>query len=48
MLVARINDSCAYRKLDSAIVVMESAEQRMRCDASDPQNRARERRVLVQ
>jgi hypothetical protein len=39
---------CVYRKLDSAIVVMQSAQQRMRCDASDPLNRAREGRVLFQ
>jgi hypothetical protein len=39
---------CVYRKLDSAIEVMKAAEQRMRCDASDPLNRAREGRVLVQ
>ena len=39
---------CVYRKLDSAIVVMKAAEQRMRCDASDPLNRTREGRVLVQ
>jgi hypothetical protein len=32
---------CVYRKLDSAIVVMKAAEQRMRFDASDPLNRAR-------
>jgi hypothetical protein len=38
---------CVYRKLDSAIVVMQPAEERMRLDASDPLNRAREGRVLV-
>jgi hypothetical protein len=36
-----------YRKLDSAIVVMKAADQRMRCDASEPLNRARQGRVLV-
>src|SRR6266478_3119938 len=40
--------ACVYRKLDSAIVVMQSAQQRMRCDASDPLNRAREWRIFVQ
>jgi hypothetical protein len=39
-------EPCAYRKLDSAIEVMKAAEQRMRCDASDPLNRAREGRVV--
>ena len=39
---------CAYRKLDSAIVVMQAAEERMRLDASDLLNRARVGRVLVQ
>ena len=39
---------CVYRKLDSAILVMQPAKQRMRCDTSDPLNRARERRVLLQ
>ena len=39
---------CVYRKLDSAIAVMKAAEQRMRRDASNPLNWAREGRVLVQ
>jgi hypothetical protein len=38
---------CA-ENLDPAIVVMKPAEERMRLDASDPLNRAREGRVLVQ
>jgi hypothetical protein len=44
---AKGNGPCVYRKLDSAIVMMQPAEQRMRRDASDPLNRAREGRVLV-
>ena len=38
---------CA-ENLDPAIVVMKPAEERMRLDASDPLNRAREGRVPVQ
>jgi hypothetical protein len=37
-----------YRKLDSAMAVMKAAEQRMRRDASNPLNWARQGRVLVQ
>jgi hypothetical protein len=33
---------------DSHVLVMQSAQQRMRCDASDPLNRAREWRIFVQ
>jgi hypothetical protein len=33
------NGHCVYRKLDSAIVVMQPAQQCMRRDASDPLNR---------
>jgi hypothetical protein len=39
--------TCVYRKLVSAVVVMQAAEERMRLDASDPLNPAREGRVLV-
>jgi hypothetical protein len=39
---------CVPKKLDSAIVVMQSPDERMRRDASDLLNRARVWRVLVQ
>ena len=37
-----------YRKLDSAIMVVKAAEDRLRCDGSDALNRAMKRGVLVQ
>src|SRR5674476_298326 len=39
---------CVYRKLDSAIMVVKAAEDRLRCDGADALNRAMERGVLVQ
>jgi transposase-like protein len=37
-----------YRKLDSAIMVVKAAEDRLRCDGADALNRAMKRGVLVQ
>ena len=37
-----------YQKLDSAILVMKSAEDRLRCDGAEALNGAMERGVLVQ
>ena len=45
---ARKCRSCVYRKLDSAILVMKSAEDGRRCDAADVLDRAMDRSVLVQ
>ena len=39
---------CVYRKLDSAIVVVKAAEDRLRCNGAETLNRAMERGVLVQ
>ena len=38
---------CVYRKLDSAILVMKSAEDRLGCDGAEALNGAMERGVLV-
>jgi hypothetical protein len=38
-------DHCVYRKSDSAILVMKTAEDRPRCDDSEALNRARERGI---
>src|SRR5674476_1432797 len=40
--------TCVYRKLDSAIMVVKTAEDRLRCDGADALNRAMKRGVLVQ
>src|SRR5674476_733452 len=40
--------TCVYRKLDSAIMVVKAAEDRLRCDGADALNRAMKRGVLVQ
>jgi hypothetical protein len=37
-----------YRKLDSAILVVKAAEDRLGCDGAETLNRAMERGVLVQ
>jgi hypothetical protein len=39
---------CVYRKSDSAILVMKTAEDRSRCDDSEALNRARERGIFAQ
>ena len=39
---------CVYRKLDSAIMVVKAAEDRLRRDGADALNRAMKRGVLVQ
>jgi transposase len=39
---------CVYRKLDSAILVVKAAEDRLRCDGAEALNRAMKRGVLVQ
>src|SRR6266487_6430809 len=41
-------DRCAYRKSDSAILVMKTAKDRSRYDNSEALNRARERGIFVQ
>src|SRR5665811_1337204 len=40
--------TCVYQKLDSAIMVVKAAEDRLRCDGADALNRAMKRGVLVQ
>ena len=45
---ARALGTCVYRKLDSAILVVKAAQNRVRRDGTDALNRAMERRVLVQ
>src|SRR4029453_11824651 len=40
--------SCVYRKSDSAILVMKTAEDRPRCDDAEALNRARERGIFAQ
>ena len=45
---ARALGTCVYRKLDSAILVVKGAQNRVRRDGTDALNRAMERRVLVQ
>jgi hypothetical protein len=39
---------CLYRKLDSTVMVMKTAEDRSRCDDSEALNRARERGIFAQ
>jgi hypothetical protein len=39
---------CVYQKLDSAIMVVKAAEDRLRCDGAETLNRAMEWGVLVQ
>jgi hypothetical protein len=39
---------CVYRKLNSAIMVVKAAEDRLRCDGADALNCAMKRGVLVQ
>jgi hypothetical protein len=46
--LAELEPSCVYRKLDSAIMVVKAAEDRLRCDGADALNRAMKRGVLVQ
>jgi hypothetical protein len=41
-------NSCVYRKSDSAILVMKTAKDRSRCDDAEALNRARERGIFVQ
>src|SRR5919106_1738206 len=40
--------TCVYRKLDSAISVMEAAKDRRRCDNAETLNRAVQRGIFVQ
>jgi hypothetical protein len=40
--------SCAYRKSDSAILVMKAAEDRLGCDDTEALNRPMEWSILVQ
>jgi hypothetical protein len=41
-------NTCVYRILDSAILMVEAAEDRSRCHDAEPLNDAMERRVLGQ
>ena len=43
----RLRIPCLYRKLDSAIMVMKSAEDRYRCDAAHVLDRAMDRSVFA-
>ncbi len=41
-------EGCVYRKSDSAILMMKTAEDRLRCDDAEALNRARERGIFAQ
>jgi hypothetical protein len=43
-----VDQGCVYRKLDSAILMVKAAEDRLRCDGAATLNRAMERGMLVQ
>jgi AbiV family abortive infection protein len=47
-LLQATTGTCVYRKSDSAILVMKTAEDRSRCDNSEALNRARERGIFAQ
>jgi hypothetical protein len=47
-MTKRPDPSCLYRKVDSAIMVMKSAEDRHSCDAAYVLNGAMDRSVLIE
>ena len=47
-VVDRHSEWCVYRKLDSAILVMKPAKERLGCDEAETLNRPMERGILVQ
>jgi hypothetical protein len=47
-LAVTVSDSCACRKLNPAVLMMKSAEDRPRCDLPVPVDRPMGRRILTQ
>jgi hypothetical protein len=43
----RVNNGCACRKLDPAVLMMKAAEDRLSSELAEPSNRPMARRILI-